>query len=167
MPFGMLSRVDPRNHVLDGVRSPMRTGNFEGKGMPPTCSTTFWRELCENAWTDRDAVWVMDSGGPKEARIRWGQDLHTKGQLLGERTFSGMPDDILQWAVQKWLNRSIYHLGCGRGCAEGSSWEGTLAQFGEYDWTYVRLRRRCGLMSNFFDHLLLRMYKNSHCVISF
>ena len=32
-------------------------------------------------------------------------------------------------------------------------WEGTLASSGEYDWTTVRLRRGCGLMSNYFDHL--------------
>jgi len=30
----------------------------------------------------------------------------------------------------------------------------TLAQPGKYDWT-DRVRRRCGLMSNYFDHLLL------------
>jgi len=30
---------------------------------------------------------------------------------------------------------------------------GTLAQSGKYDWI-VRLQRRCGLMSNYFDHLL-------------
>jgi len=36
--------------------------------------TTLWRELCKNGWSDRDAVWVMDSGGPKEAFIRWGPD---------------------------------------------------------------------------------------------
>ena len=27
----------------------------------------------------------------------------------------------LPWSVQKWLNRSIYHLSCGLGCAEGST----------------------------------------------
>jgi len=27
-PFGMLSRVDPRSHMLDGVQIPL--GNFEG-----------------------------------------------------------------------------------------------------------------------------------------
>jgi len=31
--------------------------------------------------------------------------------------------------------------------------EDTFAPPGEYDWT-VRLRRRCDLMSNYFDHLL-------------
>lgn len=33
MPFGMLSWVGPRNHVLDGgSRSPVGRGNFERKG---------------------------------------------------------------------------------------------------------------------------------------
>ena len=29
------------------------------------------RELCKNGWTSRDNVWVMDSGGPREACGRW------------------------------------------------------------------------------------------------
>jgi len=29
-------------------------------------------EPCKNGWTDRDAVWVEDSGGPMEPCIRWG-----------------------------------------------------------------------------------------------
>jgi len=27
---------------------------------------------CKNGWTDRDAVWGVDSDGPKEPRIRCG-----------------------------------------------------------------------------------------------
>jgi len=38
-------------------------------------------------------------------------------------------------------------------CPHMSTWNGILAPLGEYDWT-VRLRQRCGLMSNYFDHLL-------------
>jgi len=35
MPFGVWTREGPRNHVFDRVsRSPMRTGNFKGKGRP-------------------------------------------------------------------------------------------------------------------------------------
>jgi len=35
MPFGLRTRVDPGNHVLDGVHIPMGRGNFEGgKGRP-------------------------------------------------------------------------------------------------------------------------------------
>jgi len=31
-------------------------------------------ESCKNGWSDRDAVWVEDSGWPKEPCIRWGPD---------------------------------------------------------------------------------------------
>ena len=37
-----------------------------------TCSTTFCRELCKNGWNDRDAVWVIGSGGPKETCVTRG-----------------------------------------------------------------------------------------------
>jgi len=30
MPFGMKTRVGPRNHVLDGALDPRGKGNFEG-----------------------------------------------------------------------------------------------------------------------------------------
>jgi len=42
------------------------------------------------------------------------------------------------------------------GGANVTSWEETWARPGEYDWT-IRLWRRCGIMSNYFDHLLLFM----------
>jgi len=43
-------------------------------------------EPCKNGWTDRDAVWVEDSGGPKEPRI-WCRSAspHGKGQFWGGR----------------------------------------------------------------------------------
>jgi len=28
-------------------------------------------EICKNGWTDSDAVWVEDSGGPRELCVRW------------------------------------------------------------------------------------------------
>ena len=36
MSFGLWTRVGPRNHVLDGVNSPVRRGNFEGERERPT-----------------------------------------------------------------------------------------------------------------------------------
>jgi len=43
-------------------------------------------EPCKNGWTDRDAVWVEDSGGPSEPCIRWGSRCpHGKGQFWGKR----------------------------------------------------------------------------------
>ena len=58
-------------------------------------------EPCKNGWTDRDAVWDLDSGGPKEACIRWGANL--------------APPSVHHWTA------------------------------------YVR--RRCDLLSNYFDDL--------------
>jgi len=37
----------------------------------------------------------------------------------------------------------------------------TLAPPGEYDWT-VHVRRRCSLMSNYFDYLLLLLWQHCH-----
>ena len=59
--------------------------------------------------------------------------------------------DTLPWAVQKRLNWSRCRLGCGLGCVKESIIRCTLAQPGKYGWT-VRVRRRCGLMSSYFDH---------------
>jgi len=32
--------------------------------------TTIFRDLCKNGWTERFAVWVVDSGRPKEAQVQ-------------------------------------------------------------------------------------------------
>ena len=45
-------------------------------------------EPCRNGCTNPDAVWVEDSGGPKEPCIS-----HAKEQFLVVRTRPGMPDD--------------------------------------------------------------------------
>jgi len=75
---------------------------------------------CKNGWTDRDAVWVVDPGGLKEPRImRWGPDSPCEEAMLGEGHALAC-QTTLQWAVQKWLNRSICRLGCGFGWAERS-----------------------------------------------
>jgi len=123
MPFGLRTRVGPRNHVLDEGPDPtMQRGNFEGgRGGPLLSIGTLYGHVCKNSWTNRDAILVMDSGGPKEACIRWGQDPPCEGAILrGKRTCLHMPYDTLPWAVQKWLNQSIYCLGCG-GWAKGST----------------------------------------------
>jgi len=40
---------------------------------------TLWRELCKNSWTDRYAVWVMETDGLKETCIRWGSRSPREG----------------------------------------------------------------------------------------
>jgi len=42
-------------------------------------------EPCKNGWTDRDAVWVEDAGGPREPCIRWGF-RYINGAILCERS---------------------------------------------------------------------------------
>jgi len=45
-----------------------------------------YSEPCKNGRTDRDAVWVANSGGPKEPCIRWGVQIPTRrGNLRGRR----------------------------------------------------------------------------------
>jgi len=119
--------------------------------------------MCKNGWTDQFAVQVVDLDGLKEAQA----ELYSPGG-------ANVPHDTLLWAVQKQLNQSICCLGCGLGCAQGSASSIEFAKSstnvhkincirqvalepappGEYHWT-VHLWWRCGLMSSYFDHLLL------------
>jgi len=131
----------------------MRRGNFGGKGHP--FLGTFCRELCGNGCTDRFAVWVVDLGGPKEARVQsYSADWVSMHNFNRIRQVVPMYPTTLPWAVQKWPNWSICRLGCGLVWAEGSTssiifvrWRqcptcvgtlvprqvGTLAPPGEYD----------------------------------
>jgi len=72
-----------------GFRSPHGKGLFWGGRTCPTCLMTLWRELCKNGWTDRDTIWVMDSGGPKETCIRWGCRSTCKGAILRVNDVAG------------------------------------------------------------------------------
>jgi len=124
-------------------------------------------EPCENGLTDRDAVWVEDSDGPREPCIRWGPDISSEDAILGTRRAHCKYRDFLPWAVQERQNRSICRLDCGLGWAEGTTssvvftrWR-QCAHMGRHmgiTWRIRlnrRLQRRCGFMSNYFDHLLL------------
>jgi len=53
LPFGLLTPVSRRKHKFNRIRQ-----------VAPMCPRTLCRELCENGWTDRDAVWVEVSVGP-------------------------------------------------------------------------------------------------------
>jgi len=67
----------------------MGRDNFEGQGYGPTCPMTPWRELCKNGWTNRNAVWVIHSGGPKEACIRWSPDTPFEGAIISGKDMPG------------------------------------------------------------------------------
>jgi len=89
-------------------------------------------EPCNNGWTDRDAVWVADVGGPRNHVLDGGPYPHGKGQFWG-----GMGGRL----------QSIATL-CGELCKNGPKeacirWGCTLAPPGEYHWT-VHMRQRSG-----------------------
>jgi len=94
-------------------------------------------------------------------------DPPCQGQFWGKGRPIVKYRDSLPWAVQKWLNRSIclwvvdsdgpkeaQVQSYSPGCANLPIREGTLMPQGKHDWT-IHLRRRCGLMSNYFDHLFI------------
>ena len=50
---------------------------------------TLCRDLCKNGLTDREAIPVMDSGGPKEACIKWDLDAPCKGAIIKGKDMLG------------------------------------------------------------------------------
>jgi len=111
------------------------------------CDTS---EPCRNGWTDWD-VFVMDSGGPKET---W-----SKGAIFRGKNVPWLARRHSAMSCAKTAEPIQMPFGlCSRMGPRKHVWHGgTLAQPGEYDWT-VRMRRRCGLMSNYFDHLFVNWY---------
>jgi len=98
--------------IYIGSRSP-REGAILVEGSPIVKYRHFLPWAVQKRLKHRIGVWVVDSGGPKEAQV-------TSYSPGGENV---------------------------------SSWDVTLTPPGEYDWT-VYLRRRCGLISTYFDYLL-------------
>jgi len=101
----------------------------------PTCLMTLLHELCENGWTDWDAIWVVDSGWPKEACISGSPDPPCEGAIINGMDMPGMTNDTLLWAVQKWLNQLICHLDCGLRWAEGSTCSVVFARW--HHWRHL------------------------------
>jgi len=60
-------------------------------------------------------TWV----GPRNHVLDGGSDLPMEKGNFGWRRLIIKYRDFLQWAVQKWLNRSRCHLGCGLGWPQG------------------------------------------------
>jgi len=96
--------------------------------------------MCKNGWTDRFAICVVDSSGPKDAQVQ--------SYLPGG---ANLPDDTLPWSVQKWWTDrfAVWVLESGGpkeaqvqsyspGGANVPSWEDTLPPPDEYDWTICR-----------------------------
>jgi len=86
MPFRIWTRVGrPRNRVLDGIQiAPCQGIMFRGKAVPVHVRRHYG-ELCKDGWTDRDAVWAVDSGGPRNHVLDVGPDRpKRRGNFWGE-----------------------------------------------------------------------------------
>ena len=65
-------------------------------------------QSCKNRWTDWHAIWVIDSGGPKEPRVRWGSrfpmwwsNFEGKGATLcRELCINGWTDRDAVWVAE-------------------------------------------------------------------
>jgi len=88
-------------------------------------------EPCENGCTDGAAVWVEDSGGPRErCIIRWGPDPPWEGSIFrGEGRPIVKYRDTLWSSVQKQLNRSrcLWVVGSDGPKESCARWESTGA----------------------------------------
>jgi len=60
-------------------------------------------EPCKNGWTNQDAVWFENSGGPRKLCIRWGPDTPWEGTIFGGRS---VPLQSIGTPVQKRFNQS-------------------------------------------------------------
>jgi len=108
--------------------------NREWHGLSVCLSVMMIMVPAKSHWTNQDAVWVVDSDGPKEPCIRSHYDgavLRGKGQPIVKYR------DCMWWAVQKRLNRLRCSLYVDSGGPKEACirWECTLAQPGQYNWT--------------------------------
>jgi len=60
-----------KSYMLYGVHIPRWKGQFLGKRAPIVKYRDFLSRAVHQTWSvDRFAVWVVDSGGPKEAQVQ-------------------------------------------------------------------------------------------------
>ena len=107
------------------------------------------RELCKNGWTDRDAAWgEANSGRPRNHVLDGSPDPKGKGNF-GGCSLHLKAREAFAAVYAKRLNR----LRCGMThmCKRRMYWMGSRSHI-----LICRRERRCGLLSKFFDHLLLQ-----------
>jgi len=83
MPFGMLSRVDPKNHVLDGSRGPAwKWASLRGKGMLRHARRHSYVNCAKMAEPIEMPFGTWTRVGPRKHVLYVAQIPHAKGQLL-------------------------------------------------------------------------------------
>jgi len=156
MPFELRTQVDARNHALDGVRIPTERGNFEGEGLvhckvyghsAVSCSKTAeTTEMPFGLWARIDSTnHVLDLV----------QIHHWKGQFWGEkrRPIVNYREVCCELCRNGWTDRdAVWDLVVGpkEACIRWSAHWCHLANT-----TDPSMYDGCGLLSNYFGHLLL------------
>jgi len=77
-------------------------------------SVDHYRELCKSGWIDWDAILDVDSGGCKEAFLRWGSKCSTsEGVILRVKMgpAQDMPGHVQQSIYSKQLSRGQHCYG--------------------------------------------------------
>ena len=102
-------------------------------------------EPCKNGWTDQDAIWFEDSGGPKELCIRWGVQIAAykgtifRGKDMPQRAGRRTAVSCAKMAEPIEMSFGLWTLvGPRKHVLLGY----TLAPPGEYDWI-VRIWLPC------------------------
>jgi len=90
-----------------GPDLPMWSGNFEGENERLVCIVKYGDTLChlyKNGWTDRFAVCVVDSGGPKEAQVQSYSPGFAKVHPIGIRTLPVLSpaESLWTWVYRPW-----------------------------------------------------------------
>jgi len=78
----------------------------------------------KNGWTDRDAVWILDSSRLREPGTRWGSRSQCEGVIFTRKVHAGHFLHSSAVSYAKWLNRLRCRLGCGLGWAERNTSRG-------------------------------------------
>ena len=139
-------------------------------------SRSVWQtsQPCKNGWTNRDSVWVEDSGGLREPCVRWEPDPPWEVAFL-----RGKRDVIVKYrdtavTVQKRLNRTICCLNCGLGWDEGNTCSFVFgrwcqcAQVQSHSPGGANELSVCGgdaaFMLNYFDQLFFKVLVHFACL---
>jgi len=85
LPFAFRTGVGPMNHVLHEVQMPTWEAAILRGKQANHCIETLHGDLCKDGWTDRGAVWVVDSHGPKASCYMEGPKPPWKGSILVDR----------------------------------------------------------------------------------
>jgi len=113
MPFGMITRMSPRNHVLDGGADPQENGQHWGE-VAVYCKLQGHSTMsCANRLDWSRCHLGEDSGGPKQPCIRRGLDPPWEGAFLrgvcpiGKHGSSQLLKNGLVLTFAEYMNRKL------------------------------------------------------------